>query len=106
MKNVRIIASLVPVKRLSVQQREHHTIDSTNLARILWTPAMQAGLVKKQLSFREIFMALEIIFCLSKHHINPYDLLSDCGGNHRYHYIADFRNVACLLFLYFDIKFI
>jgi hypothetical protein len=55
MKNVRIIASLVkvissvirsikrdkedggaisarPVKRLSVQQREHHTIDSTNLA--------------------------------------------------------------------------
>ena len=28
----------------------------------MWTPAMQAGLVKKQLSFREIFTALEIIF--------------------------------------------
>ncbi|MCJ7582475.1 MAG: hypothetical protein MUP98_18320, partial [Candidatus Aminicenantes bacterium] len=28
------------------------------------TPAMQAGLVKKQLSFREIFTALEIIFWL------------------------------------------
>jgi hypothetical protein len=26
------------------------------------TPAMQAGLVKKQLSFREIFMAVEVIF--------------------------------------------
>ncbi len=26
------------------------------------TPAMQAGLVKKQLSFREIFTALEILF--------------------------------------------
>ncbi len=26
------------------------------------TPAMQAGLVKKQISFREIFMAVEIIF--------------------------------------------
>jgi len=28
----------------------------------MWTPAMQAGLVKNQLSFREIFTALEIIF--------------------------------------------
>jgi len=28
----------------------------------MWTPAMQAGLVKKQLSFREIFTAVEIFF--------------------------------------------
>ena len=28
----------------------------------IWTPAMQAGLVKKQLSFREIFTAMEILF--------------------------------------------
>ncbi len=56
------VISARPVKRLSVQQREHHTIDSTKLARILWTPAIQAGLVKKQLNFWEIFTALEIIF--------------------------------------------
>jgi IS1 family transposase/transposase-like protein len=28
----------------------------------MWTPGMQAGLVKKQLSFREIFTAVEILF--------------------------------------------
>jgi len=56
------VISARPVKRLSVQQRERHTTDSTNLVWILWTPAMQAGLVKKQLSFLEIFTAVEILF--------------------------------------------
>jgi hypothetical protein len=39
--------------------KKRYPNDSKNLTRILWTPAMQAGLVKKPLSFREIFTALE-----------------------------------------------